>query len=134
MDIYKFAAQRKLTFPSRKGELTVSDLFDLPLKSATGFDLDTVAKAINTQLKNATEESFVAEAAPDPKQEALATALAVVKDVIATKQAENKAARERVERNAKRKLLLDALAQKDAEAITAATREDLLKQLAELDG
>ncbi len=134
MDIYKFAAQRKLTFPSRKGELTVSDLFDLPLKSATGFDLDTVAKAINAQLKNATEESFVAEAAPDPKQELLATALAVVKDVIATKQAENKAAREKAERAVERRKLLDAIAAKKDAALTLSSLDDLEKKLAALDG
>lgn len=134
MDIYKFAAQNKLAFPSRRGELTVSDLFDLPLKSTTGFDLDTVAKAINTQLKGVTEESFVAEAVADPKQELLATALAVVKDVIATKQAENKAAREKAERAVERRKLLDAIAAKKDAALTAASMDELEKKLAALDG
>jgi hypothetical protein len=132
--MYKFAAQKKLTFPSRKGELTVSDLFDLPLKSQTEFDLDTVAKAINAQLKGASEESFVEEAAADPKKEALSVALAVVKDVIATKQEENKAARLKLERAAERRKLLDAISAKKDQALTAASLDDLEKKLAALDG
>ena len=133
-DIYKFAAQTKLRFPSKRGELTAEQLFELPLKSATGFDLDTVAKAINAQLKDASEESFVEADSVSPEKRRLAVALDVVKDVIKTKQEENKAVRDRAERAAKRKQLLDAIAAKKDQALTAASLEDLEKQLTALDG
>ena len=70
-DIYKFAAQNVLRFPSAKGNLTVEQLFQLPLKSQTGADLDTVARGINAQLKTTTEESFVEDATADPQRQRL---------------------------------------------------------------
>lgn len=133
MDIYKFAAQKKLVFPSKRGDLNVEQLFDLPLQSQTGFDLNTVAKTINAQLKGVSEESFVEDTTADPRKQILTVSLDIVKDVIATKQAENKAIREKADRAAKRKLILDAMAAKKEQAISQASLEDLEKQLAALD-
>ena len=133
-DIYKFAAMTKLRFPSSRGELTVEQLFQLPLKSQSGFDLDTVARGINTQLKGMTEESFVEDVSADPRKTALTVSLEIVKDVIATKQAENRAAAAKVARAAERKKLLDVLAAKKDEKLSQASIEELEKKLAELDG
>lgn len=133
-DIYKFAAQKGLRFPSKRGDLTAEQLFHLPLKSQTGCDLDSVARAINNQLKDASEESFVEDTTADPRREALRVALDVVKDVIATKQAENHAALEKARKAAERKKLLDALAAKQDERLTRASVEELEKQLAALEG
>ncbi len=132
-DIYKFATKNALRFPSKRGDLTAEQLFDLPLKSQTGFDLDTVARTINAQLKGVSEESFVEDTSADPRKQALAIALAVVKDVIATKQAENRAAVAKTQRVAERKKILDAIAAKKDQQLTAASLDDLEKQLAALD-
>lgn len=132
-DIYKFAAQNGLRFPSKKGELTVEQLFQLPLKSQTGFDLNTVAQTINNQLKGVSEESFVEDTSTDPRKNALTVALNVVKDVIATKQEINRAALARTQRAADRKKILDAISAKKDEKFTQASLEDLEKQLAALD-
>lgn len=134
MDIYKFAAQNALRFPSKRGDLTAEQLFDLPLKSQTGFDLDTVARSINGRLKLVSEESFVEDTTADPSRQALAVALDVVKDVIATKQAENRAAADKARKAVERKKILDAIAAKKDQSLTAASMEDLEKQLAALDG
>ena len=133
-DIYKFAARRGLRFPSKRGELTTEQLFELPLKSQTGFDLDSVARTINAQLKGVSEESFVEDISSDPRKQALSVSLAIVKDVIATKQAENRATVEKTQRTAERKKILDAIAAKKDQQLTAASLEDLEKQLAALDG
>lgn len=133
-DIYKFAAQNALRFPSKRGELTAEQLFDLPLKSQTGFDLDTVARTINGQLKGVSEESFVEDTAADPIKKSLAVSLDIVKDVIATKQAENRATLDKARKATERKKILDAMAAKRDQALTAASMEELEKQLAELDG
>ncbi len=135
-DLYKFAAQTALRFPSRVGELTVEQLFQLPLKSTrpNGADLDSTARTINGRLKEKTEESFVEDTAADPQRHALTVSLEIVKDVIATKQAENRAAAAKVTRAAERKKLLDAYnAKKDAN-LAAMPIEELEKKLAELDG
>lgn len=133
MDIYKFAAQSGLRFPSKRGELTVEQLFHLPLTSSTGVDLDTVARGIHTQLKGVSEESFVNETSSDPRKVALQVALDVVKDVIKTRLDENKAARLKLERAAERKKILDVIAAKKDEKLSAASLEELEKKLAELD-
>lgn len=132
MDIYKFAAKNRLRFPSSVGELTVEQLFQLPLKSHMGRDLDSVARAVNADLKSVTEESFVEEN-PDPRKESLSIALEIVKDIIKTKLDESAAERGKRDRMEKRKKILDAIAAKDDAALSSATREDLEKQLAALD-
>lgn len=132
-EAYKFAAQNRLRFPSKRGDLTAEDLFQLPLKSTSGFDLDTVAKGINSQLKGASEESFVEDTTADPRRESLKVALEVVKDVIATRQAENRAALAKTQRAADRKKILDAIAAKKDDALTKASLEELEKKLTELD-
>jgi hypothetical protein len=132
-DIYKFAAQNGLRFPSKRGELTVEQLFQLPLKSTTGVDLDTVARTINTALKGVTEESFVEDTSSDPRKTALSVSLEIVKDVIKTKQEENKAALLKREKAEQRKKILDAIGAKKDQALSAASLEELEKKLAELD-
>lgn len=132
-DIYKFATQNALRFPSKRGELTVEQLFQLPLKSQSGCDLDTIAKTINGQLKGASEESFVEDTSSDPRREALKMSMDIIKDVIATKQAENRAALAKSNRAVERKKLLDIIAAKKDEKLTTASLEELEKKLAELD-
>lgn len=134
MSIYKFAAQKRLRFPSMRGELTVEQLFSLPLKTDSGdsFDLDTVARTINDQLKAQSTESFVEVSRTSPLVKKLETALEIVKDVIKTKQEEAEAAKTRATNEARRQKILGILAQKDDAALVAASREDLEKELAAL--
>jgi hypothetical protein len=132
-DIYKFAAQNQLRFPSIRGELTVEDLFALPLKNPSGFDLDTVARTVNTELKSVTTESFVESPKPDSRQERLTTMLDIMKDVIKTKQDEAAAALAKQNRTIERRKILDAIAAQKDEKLRTSSIEDLEKKLAELD-
>ena len=131
--MYKFAAKNKLRFSSVRGDLTAEQLFDLPLKSPNGFDLNTVAKEINGELKATGEESFVEDTTNDPRREALVVSLEIVKDVIKTKQEENSARLNKLKRTEERRKILDALSAKKDQALTAASVEELEKKLAELD-
>jgi len=133
MDTYKFAAQTRLRFPSVRGDLTVEQLFQLPLKSQTGFDLDSVAKAINSQLKGVSEESFVEDTSSNPQKNSLTVALDVVKDVIKTKQDENRAVVLKSQKAAERKKLLDAIGAKKDEVLTKASLKELEEKLAALE-
>lgn len=132
-EIYKFAAKNGLRFPSKRGDLTTEQLFQLPLKAQTGFDLDSVARGINAQLKGASEESFVEDNTTDPRKQSLVVALEIVKDVIKTKQEENRAALNRTQRAAERKKILDAMAAKKDQQLSQASVEELQKQLDALD-
>lgn len=131
-NIYKYAAQNALRFPSTRGDLTVEQLFQMPLTSSTGFDLDTTAKAINSELKAAGEESFVAKAS-DPRKAMLEIALEIVKDVIATKQAAAAALLARQHKAEERRKILDALGAKKDQQLTEASIEELEAKLAALE-
>jgi hypothetical protein len=130
--MFEQATRSKIRFPSNKGELSVEQIWDLPLESKTGFDLDSVAKAINSQLKSVTEESFVATTT-SPAKSRLTLQLDIVKHVIATKIAENKAARDRAANAAERNKLLDILGTKEDEELKGLTKEELLKRIEALN-
>jgi len=137
-DLFEIAARKKLRFPSALGALTVEQLWDLPLVVKSGHrgpaaDLNSVAIAINSELKSISSESFV-EVKPNPRLGELQTGLEIVKRIIAVKQEEAKAAKDAAERAEKRRKLLEALGDKEDEAIKSLSREDILKQLAEIDG
>lgn len=126
------ASRLKLRFPSVRGELTVEQLWDLSLTSKSGFDLDTVTRGINAALREVSEESFVTTTL-HPSRQGLEVALGICKCIIATKQADQARVLAVQQRYQRRRQLLEALATKEAEELSAASREELLQQLATLD-
>ena len=60
MNLFEIASRNKLRVPTTKGDLTVEQLWDLPLKSANGLSLDSIAIALNKQLESKAT-SFVDE-------------------------------------------------------------------------
>ena len=131
-EVYKFAAQNKLRFPSKRGLLTVEDLYDLPLTSKVGVDLNTIAKEVNANLKASSEEDFVTTTPADPRKRTLEVSLDILKDVIATKQAANAEALAKSQRAAQRQRILEALEAKKDQQLSQASIEDLQRQLQEL--
>lgn len=126
------ASRQKLRIPSGRGELTVEDLWDLPLTSANNASLDGVAKALHRKVKADSEEiSFVTPVGA--KASGDADALEIVKHVISVKIAERDAAAARREKAEKRQKLLEQLAIKDAQELANASKSDILAQLAALD-
>ncbi|WP_353645708.1 hypothetical protein [Mesorhizobium sp. WSM2239] len=132
MNIFELASRKKFRFPSAKGDLTVEQLWDLPLLG-NSTNLDTVARGINTELKGVTEETFVA-VKPDPRKPDLEAKLEIVKHIIAVKVKTSEDAKSAAERAVKRSKLIDALASKEDQALQNMSKEDILKQLAALDG
>lgn len=132
-NFFLIAVRNKYRFASPRGDLTVEQLFDLPLSSNSGFDLDTIAKNINTALKAVREESFV-NVTSNPVKDHAENMLETVKAVITIKQAEADKATKMRERGQKRQRIYEVLAQKKDQALLAASEEDLLKELEALDG
>ncbi len=130
-NIFEQASRQKLRFGSVRGELAVEQLWDLPLSSKTGFDLDLVAKTANAELKSVTEESFV-EVRVSPARELKELKLAVVKHVIAVRIQENDAANQLAKRKAEKQKLVDLLDKKQDEALSGLTAEEIQKRIAEL--
>lgn len=121
-----------MRFPSVRGQITTEDLFSLPLTAANGFSLDGVAKQVNQGLKALGEESFV-DQGDAAQRTTLTEMLDTVKLVIDFRQEQNKAAVAKRERRERRTKLLAALEDRENSDLAAMSKEDILKQLEELD-
>lgn len=130
-NLFITASRKKFRFASERGDLTVENLWDLPLTSKNGFNLNAVAIRVNAELKDLAEESFV-ETSTNPRRKDLENMLEIVKYVIAVKQDEAKAATERVAKQELKRKLREAIEAKEGEALQSASLEDLKAQLAAL--
>lgn len=132
VNIYKAATQQALRFPSLKGPLTTEQLWELPLTSRTGFDLDNTAKAVNQALKEEAEESFV-EKSTNPTKVRLQLMLDILKDVIETKQEQAKAAARRKANADEKARLVEVLHGKKDAALQALTPDEIQARIDALD-
>lgn len=130
MNIFERATRTKIRFPSSKGDLSIEQLWDMPLQSRTGFDLDSLAKATAKALREQEDDSFVKPKATNPD---LTLRMELVKHIIEVKLAEEAARAERAEKQAKRQKLLEALNAKENEAINSLSADEIRKQLEALD-
>jgi hypothetical protein len=131
MNIFEKASINKTRYPSVRGELTTEQLWDIPLTSSTGFDLDSIARGVNSQLKELAEESFV-KTSSNPSKAKFEHMLEVIKYVIDFKlQAaeENANRRKKAEEKAK---LLEILERKQNESLEKLDETAIQKRLAEL--
>lgn len=131
MNLFEQASRTKLRFPSSRGELTVEQLWDLPLQSKSGFDLDTIAKAVNKDLKSRGEESFVS-ASTDPVKTTLELSLEILKHIIQSKQEENSARLNEAKVRQERERIAGLIDKKQNEALEGETLEQLQARLAAL--
>lgn len=130
-NIFEQASATKLRFASDRGDLTTEQLWDLPLQSKTQFDLDSLAKSVNAQLKAVAEESFVSTNS-NPASARLTLQLEILKHIIAVKLNNAAAVKERATRSAEREKLVSILADKQDEQLKSLTPEELAKRIAEL--
>lgn len=138
MNIFEQATRKKLRFASAKGELTVEQLWDLPLL-ITGntrdvrVDLDTVARMVNHELKAQTEESFV-EAKTNHLKALLELKMEIVKHIIADKLEAAEKARKALDDRAERERLMEVLRRKQDQALEDLSPEEIQKRLEALGG
>jgi hypothetical protein len=130
-NIFEYATRNKLRFISSRGELTTEQLWDVPLRSSDGFNLNAVAKAANDAVKLTNEENFV-EATRTVAHSRIETGLDVVKHVIGVKLADEAAVKKRTENKIKREKLLTVLAEKQDGKLSEMSERELKKQIAEL--
>ena len=130
-DIFEKASKMKLRFSVSKGNLSTEDLWALPLKSNAGYlDLDTIAVAINKQLKESSEESFVDDkTTADP---ILQLKLDILKRIIEVKKEENATRMAAASKAAEKKRILNLIAEKKDEAMAGKSIEELTAMLEKL--
>lgn len=130
-ELFMIASRKKLRFTSDRGDLVVEQLWDMPLTAKNGFSLNSLAIAVNKELKSYEEESFV-ETSTNPRRNDLAIMLEILKIVIAIKQKEDKDRKEAASRAAMRQQIREAIEAKRQEGLSSLSLEDLEARLAEL--
>lgn len=133
MEMFAFATRKKFRFDTCKGQVTVEDLWDLPLTSDNGRpNLDDIAKELYKKMKDESEMSFVKPTSQVNKEFNIIKAkFDIVKHIIDVKLAEAEAAKKAKETKARNQRILEIIAQKEDEALASKSKEELLAMLAE---
>lgn len=124
--MFEKASRQKLRFNTSRGLLTVEDLWDLPLTSATGKpNLDDIARNLNRQIRDSgVETSFVDPSASGVDAETQ-LGFEIVKHVIAVRIAERDAASAAAKKRETKAKILQIIASKQDEALQSKSLEEL---------
>jgi hypothetical protein len=131
-NLFEQATRKNLTFDSPKGQLTVQDLWQLPLTSRMGkANLEDIAKDLHRQVKAQDDQpSFFTEAKPVDNDVALK--LNVVIYIGETLKKEKAEADTAAERKAQKQKILELIDRKQGEALEMKSIEELQAELAKL--
>lgn len=124
-NMFEVATRTKVRFPF-KGMISVEDLWDLSVQN-----LDKVFKTLNSQRKEAQEESLLN--AKSSEDEVLDTQIAIVKYIFDVKLDEQAARVKAAENKEKKQKIMALMAKKDDEAMENMSKEELQKLLDELE-
>ena len=127
-NLFEEASRKKLRFTTVRGDLSVEQLWELPLTSDSNLSLDAVAQSVSAQLKAIGESSFVLTT-PNPRQTVLQLQLDILVHIITVKQAEAADRARAVENRARRERLEQALASKREKALEEMSEDDIKKEL-----
>ena len=124
-NMFEVATRTKMRFPF-KGMISVEDLWDLSVQN-----LDKVFKTLNSQRKEAQEESLLN--VKSSEDEVLDTQIGIVKYIVGVKLEEQAARAKASENKEKKQKIMALMAKKDDEEMENMSREELQKLLEELD-
>jgi hypothetical protein len=126
------ASRSKFRFNTAAGVITVEDLWDLPLTDSRKANLDDIAKSLNKQLKETSEEqSFVVTktGAAATRANEVKAKFDLVLFVIKTKMEERDAALLRAEKEANKQKIMALIERKKDEALAGKSAEELMALL-----
>lgn len=124
VNMFEVATRSKFRFPY-KGQISVEDMWDLSLPA-----LDSVFKALNSQMKQVKEESLLST--KSKADETLELQIEIVKYIVSVKLAEKEAKEKAVANKEMRQKIMQIKATRQDKALLEASDEDLDKLLAEL--
>ena len=134
-NIYKQAAQQKLRFTSKRGFLTVEDLFLLPLSQGE-INLRELTIAVNKNLaeSNTDVPDFLTDEQQEQTedQQRYQLQLDILKDVIETRKEEIQAAIDAHKRNQERSAIRELIAKKKQQNLENLSVEELEEKLQEI--
>lgn len=122
--MFEAAVRSKMRFPY-KGQISVEDMWDLSLPS-----LDSVFKALNSQMKQIKEESLLST--KSKADETLELQIEIVKYIVSVKLAEKEARDGAAATSIQKHKIMEIMAKKQDESLQSASMEDLQKMLIEL--
>lgn len=122
------AVRNKYRWDTPNGALSVEHLWDLPLKSTKGLDLDDIAVQLHKELEQ-NELSFVDNEKPSSARQVLQDKFDIVLNIIETKKKEAELARTAKERAEARARVQELIAQKLDEKDRSASIEELMAKL-----
>jgi len=125
LNIFEVATRNGFRFQF-KGMISVEDLWNLSVK-----ELDSVFKTLNSQLKEAKEESLLE--AKTKQDTELDIKIQIVKYIVKTKQDEENVRLQAKEQKAKKQKIMEILANKEDESYNNMSKEELTKMLSELE-
>lgn len=135
MSIFEIVTSRKSRFPTNRGHINVEQLWDVPIESSDGFNLEAIARSIAGQIESLGTGSILG--GTDKKTASakalLETELEVVKRIYAVKVAEKEAVANRRKNKEKRAKILEALAAREEGDLKSKSKEDLMKELEAID-
>ena len=118
---FEIAIRNKYRFPY-KGMITVEDLWDLSVTQ-----LDGIFKTLNAQIKQEKEESLLTTKSASEAE--LDNKIAIIRYVVATKQAEAEKARKAKETKAETQKILDIIGRKQDAELENMSIEELYARL-----
>ena len=129
MSIFEQGTRTKLRFSTPNGMLGIEDLWDLKLTSqrANVANLDDIARYLDAELKSSASVSFVKEGSET--NAATKLAFDIVLHIINVKLAEQKAASLAADNREKKQRIMAIIEQKQSEALSASSIEDLQQML-----
>lgn len=130
--LFEYATRSKLRFASIRGELSVEQLWDVPLRSRDDFNLNAIAKVANKSLREISEENFV-ETSKTVEHACREAALETIRYVIDVKLTEETAATARAEKKLEKEKLLKILAEKQDGRLSELSERELQKRIAALE-
>jgi hypothetical protein len=123
--MFERAIRLKLRFKTTSGQLSIEDLWDLPLAF-----LNELAKALSREVKESAEESFIAKKSNTNAISELRFEL--VKHVIKVKLEEAETKEKAVENKAKKEHILSLIAEKQGEDLKSKSIDELTKLMEDL--
>ena len=129
---FELASRTKLRFETTQGALSVEDLWDLPLTTTSSkkISLDDIARELDRKISSGENKSFVHQAQSVDKT--LQLKFDIVIHVINVLVATAKALEESNARAARRQRLLEVLSQKQDQALSALSIEEIQAQIDQL--
>lgn len=129
MDIFAQATRLSLRFVTSKGQVSVEDLWQMPLTSSRHTSLDSLARHYAQKLRDSDVGSFVE---PSKVDEGLQLRFDVVKYIIDTKLAERVEKTAAKAKQAQKEKLQAIIEQKRDEQLSSKTIEELEQEIAKL--